>query len=296
MRTLPAALAAHLASGATTLCHGWRLTRRDGVVLGFTDHDRDLVLDGLTLAAASGIAGSESASAAGLAVTGAELSGALSDAALDADDLAAGRYDGATIDLLLVNWQEPAQHVLLRRGTLGEVRCADGAFTAEIRALADALNQTRGRRFATTCDADLGDARCGVHLAAAAHAATATVSAVEGALRVRVAGLSGFADGAFARGRLRFTSGANAGFVTEVKSHLADGEGAALRLWQRPPFAVAAGDALALTAGCDKRFSTCRDRFANALNFRGFPHMPGNDFVLTVAIPGEGGYDGSLIE
>ncbi|MFS8039215.1 DUF2163 domain-containing protein [Xanthobacter sp. AM11] len=296
MRTLDPALAAHLQAGVTTLCHGWRLTRRDGRVLGFTDHDRDLVVDGLALKAASGIAGSESVTEAGLAVTGAELSGALSHVALDDADLSAGRYDGAIIDLLLVNWQDPARFVLLRRGILGEVRCADGAFTAEIRALADGLNQTRGRRLSARCDADLGDARCGVDLAAPAYAAEATVSTVEGALRLRVSGLSGFAQGAFARGRLRFASGANAGFATEVKAHLLDAEGTVLRLWQRPPFAVAPGDVLALTAGCDKRFATCRDRFANALNFRGFPHMPGNDFLLAVAIPGEGGYDGSLLE
>lgn len=296
MRSLPDALADHLATGVTTLCHGWRVTRRDGVVMGFTDHDRDLVVEGLTLHAASGIAGSESVEAAGLAVTGAELSGALSSDALADADLAAGLYDGAAIDLLLINWQAPAQHVVLRRGTIGEVRVSDGVFTAEIRGAADALNQTRGRLFSTSCDADLGDARCGVDLAAPAHRAQVSVHAVDGALRLRVDGLSGHAQGTFARGRAVFASGANTGFATEVKAHLLDASGAVIRLWQRPPFAVAQGDALILTAGCDKRYATCRDRFSNALNFRGFPHMPGNDFVLTVAIPGEGGYDGGLLE
>lgn len=296
MRTLDPAFSAHLSSGATTLCHAWRVTWRDGAVLGFTDHDRDLVIEGVTFLAASGIAGSESAEASGLAVTGAELSGALSADALDPSDLAAGLYDGAAVDLLLVNWQAPAQHLLLRRGTIGEVRAADGVFTAEIRALADAFNQARGRLLTGRCDADLGDARCGVDLADPAHGATAVVRAVEGGLRLRVDGLDGFAKGAFARGRALFADGANAGFATEVKAHLADAGGVVLRLWQRPPFEVAEGDALTLTAGCDKRFATCRDRFANAANFRGFPHMPGNDFIITVAIPGEGGYDGSLRE
>lgn len=296
MRTLPSALSDHLASGATTLCHAWRVTRRDGLVTGFTDHDRDLVVDGITCKAASGISGSQSTQSAGLAVTGAEVSGALSHDALSQDDLATGLYDGATIDLLLVNWQDPAQCLLLRRGTIGEVRAQDGVFTAEIRSLSDGLNQTRGRLLSSSCDADLGDGRCGVDLTLPAHSASATVVTVEGTLSLRVSGLSAFAAAAFARGRARFSSGANAGFVTEVKAHLVDAEGVLLRLWQRPPFAVAEGDEMALTAGCDKQFSTCRDRFANALNFRGFPHMPGNDFVISVAIPGEGGYDGSLLE
>lgn len=295
MRTLPSALAAHLAEGATTLCHAWRITRRDGVVLGFTDHDRDLLLDGVTMRAASGVAASDSALAAGLSVTGAELSGALSGEVLSDADLAAGLYDGAQVDLLLVDWSAPGTMLLLRRGTIGEVRSADGVFTAEIRALSDGLNQSRGRLFTAACDADLGDARCMVDLDAPAYSAAAEVGAVDGALRLRTSSLPAFAEGHFARGRLVFTSGANAGFATEVKSHRIEADEAVLRLWQRPPFAMTAGDAFRVTAGCDKQFATCRDSFANALNFRGFPHIPGNDFVITVAVPGEGGYDGGLV-
>lgn len=295
MRSLPPALAAHLASGVTTLCHGWRITRRDGLVLGFTDHDRDLVVEGLTFRAAAAIAGSESALAAGLAVTGTELSGALSDATLSEADLAAGLYDGAGVDLLLVNWSDPTQALLLRRGVIGEVRAADGAFTAEIRAVSDTLNQTRGRLFSAGCDADLGDARCGVDLDDPAFAADGSVTAVDGALRLRVDGLDSFAEGHFARGRLVFTSGANAGFATEVKSHRREADAVVVRLWQRPPVTAVEGDGFRITAGCDKLFATCAARFANTANFRGFPHIPGNDFVITVAIPGEGGYDGSLI-
>ncbi len=294
MRTLPPALAAHLRTGVTTLCHGWRLTRRDGRVLGFTDHDRDLLVDGLVLHAASGIAASESTQAQGLSVTGGEVSGALSADTLEEADLAAGQYDGAAIDLLLIDWSDPASHVLLRRGTIGEVRREGQAFTAEVRSLADALNQTRGRVFGALCDADLGDARCGVALATPAFHAEGTVAAVDAALRLELAG-PWQPDGWFTRGRFVFTSGANAGFVSEVKVHTFVGGVAAVQLWQRPPQSVAVGDGFALTAGCDKTFATCRDRFANALNFRGCPHMPGNDFVLAVAVPGEGGYDGGTL-
>lgn len=294
MRQMNEALAAHLAGGVTTLCHGWRLTRRDGVVMGFTDHDRDLLLDGVVLKAASGISGSENTSTQGLAVNGAELAGALSHDALAADDLAAGFYDGAEVDLFLINWNAPEQHVLLRRGVIGEVRCADGAFMAEIRALSDVLNQTGGRIFSAACDASLGDARCGVSLTSPAFAGEGEVSAVEGALRLRLDGFASFATETFARGRLEFLSGANTGFATEIKAHERKDDGVIVRLWQRPPMEVAQGDRVRMSAGCDKRFATCRDRFGNALNFRGFPHMPGNDAIISVAVPGEGGYDGSL--
>ncbi|MFG1464236.1 DUF2163 domain-containing protein [Xanthobacter sp. DSM 24535] len=295
MRQVPDPLQAALDTGATTLCHGWRITRRDGIVQGFSDHDRDLVVDGLTFLAASAVAGSESVAAQGLGVTGAEVSGALSADTLSEADLAAGRFDGARIDHLLIDWSAPENHLLLRRGTLGEVRREGASFTAEIRALSDALNQTRGRLFSALCDADLGDARCGVDLTLAPHVRTANVAAVEGTLRVRLAGLGGIASQAFLGGRLSFISGANAGFSTEVKLHEAQGERPLFQLWQRPPEAVAPGDGVRLTAGCDKRLSTCRDRFANAVNFRGCPHMPGNDFVVTIAVPGEGGYDGGAL-
>ncbi len=294
MRQIDEALAAHVAGGVTTLCHGWRLVRRDEVVMGFTDHDRDLLLDGVLLKAASGISGSENASVQGLAVTGAELSGALSHDALSPDDLAAGLYDGAEVKLFLINWAEPFRYLLLRQGTIGEVRCADGTFTAEIRALSDALNQTRGRIFGASCDATLGDTRCGVKLTSPAFSGEGVVQAVEGALRLRIGGLQAFAAETFARGRLDIVSGANVGFVTEVKAHEQAGTQAIVRLWQRPPRPMAEGDRVRISAGCDKRFATCRDRFRNALCFRGFPHMPGNDAVIAVAVPGEGGYDGSL--
>ncbi|MGU3492752.1 DUF2163 domain-containing protein [Xanthobacteraceae bacterium A53D] len=293
MRTLPEALSDALATGVTTLCSGWRITRRDGLVQGFSDHDRDLIADGTLFRAASGIAGSEATLRQGLGVTGAEVSGALSDATLDESDLAAGLYDGASVELLLIDWQTPATHLLLRRATLGEVQRQGLAFTAELRGLADALNQTQGRVFGTLCDADLGDARCGVALDAPGFRAAGNIVAREPSARLRMAA-SGHQDGWFTQGRLHVTSGAAAGFACEVKTHASDAGGMVLDLWQEPPEGVAAGDAVTVTAGCDKRFSTCRTRFANGLNFRGCPHMPGNDAVLAIAVPGEGGNDGSV--
>lgn len=285
MREIPAGLAAALAGGATTLARCWRLTRRDGAVVGVTEHDEDLTVDGTRFRAASGVAGSEEAAALGFAVGGGEMSAALSSDLIDEAELAAGRYDGAAVELLLADWSAPANFIRLRRGTVGEVRREGGAFTAELRGLSSQLNVVRGRLFTAGCDADLGDARCGLALDAPAYRGTGTVAGVEGASLFRAAGLDGFADGWFTQGRLVFTSGTNAGFACEVKTHGMAG-GVRLELWQRPPEPLDVGDAFTVTAGCDKRFETCRDRFANALNFRGFPHMPGNDAILRVAVPG----------
>ena len=86
-------------------------------------------------------------------------------------------------------------------------------------------------------------------------------------------------DGWFTAGKLIFASGANAGLGVEVKSHR-KGATVTLVLWQPMPEPIAADDTFTVKAGCDKRFATCRDRFNNAVNFRGFPHIPRQDTVI----------------
>ena len=294
MRSIPDGLQAHLDGEATTLCHGWRVTRRDGTVLGFTDHDRDLSFGGTHYAAASGFEASEAEDGNGLSAEGGEVSGGFSADAIRAEDLAAGRYDGAKVEIYAVNWQDPSQRLLLRTAELGEVRREGGLFRAELRRLTHRLDQVRGRIYGQRCDAVLGDARCGVDAAAPAFRATATVSAVLDDQRIRVAGLSAFAERFFRYGVAAFESGAANGLAADIEDHR-KGEGAdELTLWLPVPAGVAEGDALLVTAGCDKRFSTCKAKFGNGLNFRGFPHMPGSDFTYGYA-DGETVHDGRLL-
>ena len=130
MRTVPPALAAHLATGVTTLCHGWRLTRRDGLVMGFTDHDRTLVFDGTTFLAASGFSASGREEEQGLASATSEVTGGFSAESITQADLAAGLYDGARVELFLVNWADPTQRLRLKVEEVGEVTRAGSAFKA----------------------------------------------------------------------------------------------------------------------------------------------------------------------
>ena len=295
MRTIPPALQAKLDSGVTTLCRCWVLTRRDGDVLGFTDHDRDIVLDGVTCRAGAGLTGSEATQQLGLAVGGAEIAGALAADTLNEEELAAGRYDAAAVKLYLVDWSEPALRVLLAAGVIGEVRREGASFAAEVRGLAHRLAEESGRLYTPTCSADLGDARCTVDLDSPTLRGIGAVASAVGASSFTAAGLGAFADGWFTAGRLSWESGANAGLAVEVKSHRVDDAGVRIDLWQAMPHSIAEDDAFIVTAGCDKRLSTCRDRFANAANFRGFPHIPGNDFVIRFPTPGEPGYSGDSL-
>src|SRR3954452_6721972 len=270
------------------------VTRRDGVTIGFTDHDADLTVSGTLCHADTGLTASEPTPRLGLHVHGSEISGALADDSLAEADLAAGRYDAAAIQMHLVDWSEPSLSVLLAKGVLGEVRREGAAFSAEFRSLSARLDEESGRLYTATCAADLGDARCTIDLTNPAFRGSGTVAALAGASALHAAGLDAFADGWFTEGKLSFTSGANTGFAVEVKTHRVALDGVLIELWQRAPEPIAPGDPFTVTAGCDKRFSTCRDRFANAVNFRGFPHIPGNDRALGYAVPGSG-HDGQSL-
>jgi uncharacterized phage protein (TIGR02218 family) len=288
MRSIPSALQTKLSSGVTTLCRCWIVTRRDGAVLGFTDHDADIVLASVTCRAATGLTASEATARLGLQIDGSEIAGALAADSLAEADLAAGRYDAASVEVHLVDWSEPALHVLIAKGVLGEVARAGAAFSAELRSLTHRLNEESGRLYTATCAADLGDARCTVDLTNPAFRGNGTVAALAATSLLRASGLDAFIDGWFTAGKLTFTSGADAGLAVEVKTHRVGLDGVLIELWQAMPEAIAPGDTFTVTAGCDKRFATCRDRFANHVNFRGFPAIPGNDFVISYPTPGQG--------
>lgn len=283
MRTIDPALQAHFDEGATTLCHCWQLVRRDGVVLGFTDHDRSLSFDGGVFEPASGVNGAAISSSADLAVDNSEFEGALDSEKISASDLIAGRYDGARIDIWRVNWADVSQRLLLKKVVIGEVRRVGDKFTAELRGLAHVLDQTSGRVYQRQCDAIVGDHRCGVDLSSPAFKSIGTVTAVVDEQRFIVDGLDGFADGWFVHGVLQWQSGANAG----QRAHIKTQNGGAIDLWLPAGSDINIGDQFDITAGCDKAANTCTEKFSNLINFRGFHLMPGNDFAVSYPLRGE---------
>jgi uncharacterized phage protein (TIGR02218 family) len=279
MKSLNPALAAHLASGTTTLCWCWKIARCDGVMLGFTDHDAPVTFDGLTYEADSGFTPSEVQSHLDLSVDNLSVTGALSSASLNEDDLAAGRFDGAALELWRVNWAAPEQRALMRKATLGEVKRGRTAFAAEVRGLTAALNRPVGRVFGHSCDAMLGDARCTVTPATIA----VTIAAVRNPRIFTVTGAQSYDTDCFAYGIAAFTSGACKGASSEIKRHTMAGGITTIELWLAPSESLLPGDALTLTQGCDKEFSTCKNKFSNAVNFRGCPYMPGTAITLASA-------------
>ena len=281
MRAVSTTMTAALKSDSTTLCHCWRLRRHDGVVLGFTDHDRDIQLDGTICLAATGLDASQAHASLGLAVHGGDVQGVLDSQSLTEADLSVGLYDDASVEIWVVDWRDPTDRLLMDVATIGEVRRSEYAFVAELRSLAHRFDEERGRRFQRACSADLGDGRCKVDLSDPAFSTTGIVLAVQGASAIRVELAGTFPAAFFAGGRLTVTSGAHAGATVALRVHTATPGGETFAANGTLLGSLAAGDAIAVSAGCDKMPETCRDRFNNIANFRGFPHMPGNDVLLS---------------
>ncbi len=275
MKTAGSPLATHIAGETTTLATCWKVTRRDGAIFGFTDFDKDLMVDGLLYQARSGYSRSAIHTIANLAVDNLDIESAIDSEILSAADLRAGVWDGATVEIFLVNWSNLANgKIILKRGTIGEVELKDTVFRAELRGLSQALSQQIVELYTPDCRADLGDTRCKINLTAL------TVTSAVTAVTDR----RSFADSARGEsvnhwngGLLTWTSGANVGRKMEVKAFESSG---AFTLFLPMPSIVAVGDNYSLRPGCDKKFSTCKDRYSNVKNFRGEPNVPGNDQVL----------------
>lgn len=294
MKSLSPTLQAHLDDGTTTLSWCWRIARADGVELGFTDHDRVLSFDDTTFEPESGFAASEIRSGSDLAVDAQDATGVLTSDRITETDILDGRWDNAEVELWRVNWADPGQRVLMRRGAVGQIRRGRMAFVAEVRSLAHVLGQTVGRTFQAGCDAALGDARCGIDLENAVYKGSGVITDIVRDRAFLASGLAGFAAGWFTSGTIIWTSGANAGRITEVLAHdLADSI-ATLTLLEAPVRSIAEGDSFVARAGCDKRITTCGAKFANTANFRGFPNIPGQDAVLRYASQ-DGGHDGGVL-
>ncbi|MDQ2092957.1 DUF2163 domain-containing protein [Rhodalgimonas zhirmunskyi] len=294
MKSINPDLQAHLDDGTTTLAWCWRILRADGASFGFTDHDRTLTFDGTNFEPESGLTASEVRSGSDLSVDAEDAEGVLTSDRITETDILDGRWDNAEVEVWRVNWAETSQRVLMQRGAIGQIRRGRLALVAEVRSLAHVLGQTVGRTFQATCDAALGDARCGIDLE---NSAFRGIGGVIDLLRDRAftaSGLGSFSSGWFTFGTVEWTNGTNAGRRAEIIAHEVTDGIAVLTLLEAPVRSIAGGDVFIVRTGCDKRLETCGAKFANTVNFRGFPHIPGQDAVLRYATK-DGGHEGTVL-
>lgn len=282
MRDIPADLKATLQNGASTICRIWRIERKDGTVLGFTDHDENLSVDGISYKASSGWDAASIQSSSGLSVDNSAAIGALSAEAITEVDIRAGLYDGAEVYFGIANWQDTDETVLLFRGSLGDIERAKSHFEAELRGLAEALNRPVGRRYTRECGCQLGDARCGVDLSAAHYHVNASVVAVMDRKSFELTS-SDSAPYWFEGGFAKVTSGILAGQKFRIQSERTNSNSRSINLEAELGADLVIGDTVTLTAGCDKRQATCLAKFNNVANFQGFPFIPGDDWAFANA-------------
>lgn len=277
MKIISAELTAHLAGEVTTLAMCWKLTRTDSVVMGFTDHDKDLEIDGVDYSASSGFTPTAVANTSNLSVDNLDVDGMLDADVISEEDVMAGIYDFAEIEVFQVNYSDLTQGILqLRRGWLGEVTLKNHQFVAEIRGLTQRLSQNIGELYSPSCRARLGDSRCKVNMATHTH--TGTITSVE-SNSVLYDTARTEDNGIFTFGKITFTSGGNNGLSMEVKEYTVGKLVLALPM----PYTAMAGDSYSIEEGCDKTLATCKNTFNNVVNFRGEPHVPGLDRIFETA-------------
>ncbi|ABG32534.1 DUF2163 domain-containing protein [Roseobacter denitrificans] len=287
-------LKAHLATGLTTLAHAWAIERTDGVILGFTDHDRDLRFEGITFRADTGLSALALSQSTGLSVDNTEAIGALNDLSIREDEIEQGRFDGAEVRAWLVNWTDVDQRWLQFRGTIGELRRTDGGFQAELRGLTESLNRPLGRVFQKPCTAVLGDQECGFDTSAPGYSIDLALETIDRARIFQWVGFNGFEANWFTRGRLEVLDGPAAGLWGMVKHDRLDGNTRTIELWEPIRAPITPGTQVRISAGCDKRSETCRLKFSNLANFRGFPDLPGDDWLMAVPKKSGANRGGSL--
>ena len=285
MKTISSGLATHYASGATTLATLWKLTRRDAEVFGFTDHDVMITFDGVDYEPSSVFDASAIDTKSELNVDNLEVTGLLDSTGIASDDIEAGLWDGAAVEVREVNWADLTMGAnILRVGEVGQIQRKGGIFVAELRGLLAKLANNICRIYTDQCDADLGDARCGVNLGALT--ITGTVTAVASQQAFTASALAQ-AAGYFTYGKVTFTSGLNDGLAMEVKQHQTGG---VFTLQLQMPYAIGVADTFTVTPGCNKLLKTaageylgdCKVKFNNVVNFRAWPEVPGVGVVTRV--------------
>jgi uncharacterized phage protein (TIGR02218 family) len=253
----------------TSSAYGWRLERRDGVTIGFTSHDCDVVIDDLLYATRPGMQPSSIVTSTGLDTDGLDISGSIMSNAIRTDDLRSGRWDSARLTVFLFDWSDPdAGQRTLATGHLGEVSYHQNGFSTELKGLAAALDRSVVPATSPTCRAVFCGAGCGLNAQRFMHETIVIDCDGDEVLLSAVP-----AGGSFQFGSLRWLDGAACGQRQSILSQ----NGATLFLNQPVRETILSGARVQLIEGCDKTITTCAQRFNNAINFRGEPYLPGND-------------------
>lgn len=281
MKNIPPALLTYLQSaGGAEVATCWKMTLTNGEVMGFTDHDRDIYLDGVTYSAKTGYNRTAVASNATLAVDNMDLEGAVASEGITAAGLRSGLYDYAAVEVFLVKASDPGiGKVILRRGVLGELTLKDGIYVSEIRGMSQYLNRQMTRVVTPECNARVYDDRCKVDPAPYTNTGKILNVLVDRkAFAVQIDGTARD-EGFFSHGLITFTSGPSKGRSMEIRAHTVVSGVDRFFLLLPMEWPINDENEFTVRRGCNQLLATCRDVFDNVVNFRGFPDVPGFDKI-----------------
>lgn len=278
MKSISGALKRHFKSELTNLATLWKIVRKDGLVLGFTDHDRDIVYDEVVYQSSGGYTPTAVDTQTGLNVDNLNVQSVLDHSSITEEDIRAGKYDNATVEILKINWRYPSDGVMYqRKGTMGELTSGRLSFEAELRGMTQPLTQKIGRVYTAGCQANLGDTKCKKDLTSFTFVGTVATVLDNRRFESDLTNANDYFNG----GILLWLTGKNEGIRVEVKTFL--NAAGRFDLYNAMTYNVAAGDTFSVYRGCNKDINTCRDVFSNTVNFRGFPHIPGYDQLFKKA-------------
>lgn len=260
--------------------------------LTVTAHDAPLVdpVDGLTYAPIPGGGLSDIVTDSSVAAGNVNVDGAAIAPYPTMDSVRAGDWDYARAIVFYLCWADPSKgRHILRAGRIGEVSAGLDTFNLEIRGLVQVLSTSIVPVTQPSCRHRFGDDLCNLNGTTAP--ADWKIDAIVDSTNLDgngntvvhaselVEGTPTQAGGNFAHGYVSWTTGNNAGRISDIKRSQA-GE---VVLDHTPPYAIAVGDAFTAYYGCDNKRETCIARFDNINNFDGEPFVPGTDKMIRVA-------------
>jgi len=291
MRVIADRLKNKIKSGATELCMCWQITRTDGTQIGVTDHDNDVMFDGMFFDSRVGWEGTAIEAKSGLSPDNMEVMGVLSSNAITEEDIIRGLYDRASVRQWLVDWRDTELHMLIFTGEFGEITRTGHSFRVELLGLSESLNRRCSKCVIRKCQARLGDKFCNIDIENSKFSANAVVQEITSDREFIVTDLHAYQDGWFSNGKIRRVSDVQ---DMTIRSDSVSGANRTITLWDRVPSDLSVGDSIILIAGCDHTLATCRDKFGNAVNFQGFPHIPGEDWLFAYPQKGDNNNGGSI--
>lgn len=275
MRTIPIGLANKYAAETQRLAQFLRLERKDGLVVGLTSADVDVVIGGVTYLAQPGITPTNIVWTSGLNVDNLEVTFTEDDIYINKVDVLSKKWSKTRFYLFQADPLDPAAGIdTLMVGHMGDVSIDTGSMRAELRSVLQLLQQTIGEVTSKTCKTQLFSAKCRVP--EYDHTFPGTITSAGRQVVADSVNLQ--PDDWFGDGLFEFTSGDCNGMQVKVRDY--DGTTGAFTFVMPMLLTPSVGDSYIAKTGCRKRVNEdCRDKFDNILNFQGEPHLPGNDYI-----------------